>query len=253
MLSNSTSNNSILLALAVGIASLAGLAPSVKASGLIDKAILTDGNLAISGVAYIQGPVHTNGNFDIDGGSTVTGLASAVGYVKNDGVNAPGAGANPGFLPGGFAAGAAAIAYPNMAAVVAALGAPVDHEIFGNLILSGSNPFSGIYLVHGFVDISSDYAGTATFLADNYIDISAFNGSVTGAVLNANFPFGLALYSATAYVNVSGDDTISGSIAAKTTANVSSAGPIQAPEPSSALLLGIGCLGAAMTRKRKKA
>ena len=253
MRSPTSSKNAVLLTLAIGIATLTAVSQPAKASALIDQAIFSAGDLAISGGAYIYGDVHTNGNFDISGASTITGFTSAVGYVKNDGVNAPGAGPNPGFLLGGFSAGAASIAYPTMSAVLLALGAPVDHDITGNLLLSGSEPFSGIYHVTGNIDISSDYSGTATFLADGNITVSAFGGRITGAVLNANFPFGLALFSATGFVDVSGDDPIAGSVAAKTTANVSSSGPVQAPEPSSALLLGLGCLGAAMTRKRKNA
>ena len=242
-----SSKHTFLLSLAIGIASLTCLAQSVQAAAIIDQAIFTDtGDLALTGGAYIYGKVHTNANFTIDGGSTVTGFTSAVGTIFNDPVF-------PGFLLGGQQAGAAPIAFPNIATVIAGLGAPVDHNIIGDLTLSGSDPFSGIYHVTGNIDISSDYTGTATFLADGNINVSAFGGSITGAVLNANFPFGLALYSALGFVNVSGDDAISGSVAAKTTANVSSSTPISAPEPSSALLLGLGGLGAAMTRKRKKA
>ncbi len=247
MRAQNTSKNTLLLPLAVGIASLTGLAQPVQAAAIIDKAIFTDtGDLALTGGAYIYGDVHTNANFTIDGGSTVTGFTSAVGTIFND----PGF---PGFLLGGSQAGAASIAYPDILTVIAGLGAPVDHNISGNLTLTGSQPFSGIYHVTGNIDISSDYAGTATFLADGNIMVSAFGGSITGAVLNANFPFGLALYSANGLVDVSGDDAISGSVAAKTTANVSNSTPVSAPEPSSALLLGLGGLGAAMSRKRKKA
>ena len=250
---NLTSQHSLLVTLAVAVASLASLSQSAQAVAIINQAVFTDGDLAIPGGAYIEGAVHTNGNLAIDGASTVTGLASAVGTILNDGVNAPGAGGNPGFLLGGFSAGAASIAYPDMATILAALGVAVDHNIAGNLLLSGSDAFSGIYHVTGNINISSDYSGTATFLADGNIDVSAFGGSINGAVLNANFPFGLALYSATGYVDVSGDDSVYGSVAAKTTANVSTSSTVAAPEPSSALLLGIGGLGAAMTRKRKTA
>lgn len=228
-------------------------AQPAQAAAIIDQAVLTESNLAVSGPGVvIGGKVHTNGNFDISGGSTISGLTSAVGYVKNDGVNAPGAGANPGFLNGGFQAGAPSFAYPSMSAVLAGLGVAPNYEIFGNLIYSGSEAFTGIFLVHGFIDISSDNPGTATFLADGNIDVSG-SANITGAVMNANFPFGLALFSAGGHVNVS-DAIVAGSIAAKTTADVSGASAVtQAPEPSSALLLGLGCLGAAMTRKRKNA
>ncbi len=246
MRSTTASKNTLFLTLAVAVSTLASLSQPLQAAALIDKAIFTDGDLTLTGGAYISGDVHTNGNFNIDGGSTVTGFTSAVGTITND----PGF---PGFLLGGSMAGAASIAYPNMLAVIAALGAPVDHNIVGNLTLSGSDPFSGIYHVTGNIDISSDYMGTATFLADGNIDISAFGGRVTGAVFNSSFPFGLALYSATGFVNVSGEELIYGSVAAKTTANISSTSPVAAPEPSSAFLLGICFLGAALTRKRKQA
>lgn len=236
------------LALAIAVSTLAGLAQPVQAAAIIDQAAFADGDIAISGPGVtINGPVHTNGNFNISGGSTVNGFVSAVGTVTNDG-------GNPGFLNGGSQAGAAPKTYPSMSAVLAAIGMPYT-EITpsgGTLFFSGSEPFSGVYWVHGNVDLSSDAPGVATFLADGNIDISA-SASITSAVLNDSFPFGLTLYSATGYVNVS-DATIGGSVAGKTTVNISGATTSSpAPEPSSALLLSLGCVGAAVMRKRKKA
>lgn len=246
-----------MLTLAVAAASLASLSQPAQAAALIDQAVFTDGYLSVSGPdVTLNGDVHTNGNFDISGGSTITGLTSAVGYVRNDGVDAPGAGANPGFLNGGFATGAGTFtAFPTMATVLSTLAAQgifPDHEVFGNLMFSGSETYDGLFLVHGTVDFSSDFLGRATFLADGNIVVSG-GASITGAVLNVDFPFGLVLYSAGGDVTVS-DGVVRGSIAAKGTADVSGTSPVtQTPEPSSLLLLGIGCLGGAMTRKRKKA
>ena len=241
-----------LLALAVVAVTFAGLAQSAKAVALIDRLVLSDDDISVSGPdVTIYGTVHTNGssvhpsygNFDTSGGSTITGLTSAVGTINNDI-------SNPSFLTGGTAAGASPITYPTMSAVLAAIGVAPDHEIFGNLIYSGSETFSGIYLVHGFLDISSDAPGTATFLVEGDIDISG-NASIINAVLNTSFPLGLALYSSTGHVNLS-DATVQGSVAAKTTTDVSGSTSI-VPEPSSALLLGLGGFGAAVIRRRKKA
>lgn len=232
------------LALAIAVSTLAGFAQPVLATAIIDQAVFGDGNTTLSGAGVtINGDVHTNANFAIDGGATVNGFTSAVGTITNDGLN-------PGFLNGGMMAGAASKLYPTMAEVLAALGVSPDHEIFGNLIYSGSEGFGGVFLVHGTVDISSDAPGTATFLAEGDITISA-GASITGAVMNGSFPFGLALYSETGHVSIS-DATIAGSAAGKTTVDISGATTSSpAPEPSSVLLLSLGCVGAAIMRRRK--
>lgn len=234
------------LALAIAVSTLAGFAQPAQATAIIDQAVFGNGNTTLSGAGVtINGDVHTNANFAIDGGATVNGFTSAVGTITNDGMN-------PGFLNGGMMASAASQTYPTMAEVLAAIGVPPDHEIFGNLIYSGSQGFDGIFLVHGTVDISSDAPGRATFLAEGDINISA-GANITGAVLNGSFPFGLALYSSTGHVSIS-DATIAGSAAGQTTVDISGATTSSpAPEPSSTLLLSLGCVGAAILRKRKKA
>ncbi len=232
-----------IFALAVGVSALVALSQPVQAVAIIDQAVFADGSITVSGPdAGINGDVHTNGNFDISGGAVVNGFTSAVGTVTNDFFN-------PGHLNGGSQSGAAPQTYPNMATVLGAIGMPYT-EITpsgGTLFFSGSEPFSGVYWVHGSVDISSDAPGTATFLADGNIDISS-DANITSAVNNTSFPRGLALYSGTGHTNVSGAK-VSGSVAAKTTADIS--GQTQVPEPSSALLLSLGCVGAAIMRRRK--
>lgn len=231
-----------VFALAIGVSALGVLSQPAQAVAIIDQAVFADGDITVSGPdAGINGDVHTNGNFNISGGSVVNGFTSAVGTVTNDTFN-------PGYLNGGSQSGAAVKSYPNMATVLGAIGMPYT-EITGNLIYSGSEIFSGVYWVHGFVDISSDAPGTATFLADGNIDISG-GANITSAVNNTSFPLGLALYSGTGHVIV-GDAKVAGSVAAKT--NVDISGQTQVPEPSSALLLSLGCVGAAIMRKRKKA
>lgn len=233
-----------LLALAVAAVTFAGLGLSAKAVALIGQLVLSDGNLSVTGPdVALYGPVHTNVNFDTSGGSVITGLTSAVGTITNDGMN-------PSYLLGGTSAGASPVTYPTISAVLAAIGVAPDHEIFGNLIYSGVQTFSGIYLVHGFLNISSDAPGTATFVVEGNIDISG-DASITNAVLNSSFPHGLALYSKTGHVNISGA-AVKGSVAAKTTTDISGTTSI-VPEPSSALLLGLGGFGAAVMRRRKKA
>lgn len=232
-----------LFALTVAAVTFAGLGLSAKAAALIGQLVLSDGNLSVTGPdATLYGPVHTNGSFDTSGGSVITGLTSAVGTITND----P---SNPSLLLGGTSAGASPITYPTISAVLAAISTP-DHEIFGNLIYSGIQTFSGIYLVHGFLNISSTAPGIATFIVEGNIDISGDAGIIS-AVLNPSFPHGLALYSKTGHVNISGA-AVKGSVAAKTTTDISGTTSI-VPEPSSALLLGLGGFGAAVMRRRKKA
>lgn len=232
-----------LLALTVAAVTFAGLGLSAKAAALISQLVLSDGNVLVSGPdATIYGPVHTNGNFGTSGGSAITGLTSAFGTITND----P---SNPSLLLGGTSAGASAITYPTINDVLGAISTP-DHEIFGNLIYSGVQTFSGIYLVHGFLNISSTAPGIATFIVEGNIDISG-DAVILGAVLNPSFPHGLALYSSTGHVNISGA-AVKGTVAAKTTTDISGTTSI-VPEPSSALLLGLGGFGAAVMRRRKKA
>lgn len=230
-----------LLALALAVSALGALSLPVQAAAIIDDTIFSDGSMAVSGPGIINGTVHTNGNFTIDGGAVVNGYVTAVGTITNDNLN-------PGFLNGGSMAGALPKAYPTMAEVLAAAGVP-DHEIFGNQSFSGSETFSGLWLIHGTLDISGDASGNATFLATGDIDISGA-AYLMGVVLNGSFPNGLALYSENGHVFVS-DGAVGGSVAGKTTVSVS--GASQVPEPSSALLLSLGCLGAAILRKRKSA
>ena len=232
------------LALTIAVSAFGGLSQPVQAVPIIDEAVFADGDISITGPnVTIYGTVHTNGNFDTSGGSTFVGAVSAVGTVTNDSFN-------PSFLNGGFTAGAASRAYPSMATVLAAIGVPYT-EVFGNLLYSGTDAYSGVYLVHGTVDISTDadQLRTATFLADGNIDVSG-GANITGSVKNSSFPYGLALFSATGHVNAS-DATLGGSAAGKTTADVSGSSAV--PEPSSALLLSLGCVGAAVMRRRKKA
>lgn len=233
-----------LLALTVVAVTFAGLGLSANAAALIGQLVLSDGSVLVTGPdATIYGPVHTNANFDTAGGSAITGLTSAVGTITNDPFN-------PSLLLGGTSAGAAPITYPTISAVLAGLGVAPDHEIFGNLIYSGIQTFSGIYLVHGLLNISSSATGTATFVVEGNIDISGDAGIVS-AVLNPSFPHGLALYSSTGHVNISGA-AVKGSVAAKTTTDISGTTSV-VPEPSTALLLGLGGFGAAVMRRRKKA
>lgn len=234
------------LFLPLAIAALGGLSQPAQAAALIDLAIFGDGDVSVTSPdATVYGAVHTNGNFATSGGSTVYGGVSAVGTVTNDI-------GNPSFLLGGSTAGAGTRTYPNMTTVLAAIGAPYTEitPAGGTLYYSGNQTFSGVYWVHGNVDISTDInlMRTATFLADGDIDVS--NGTLSSAVKNSSFPYGLALYSGGGHVTVSGA-SVSGSVAGKTTVDIS--GQTQVPEPSSAMLLGLGGIGAAVLRKRKRA
>ena len=234
-------SKSQLLALAFAVSAFGAFSLPVQAAVIIDDNVFSDGSMAFSGPQVINGTVHTNANFTIDGGATVNGYVTAVGTITNDNLN-------PGFLNGGSMAGALPKTYPTMAVVLAAAGVP-DHEIFGNQSFSGSETFSGLWLIHGTLDISGDASGSATFLVEGDIDISG-SAYLMGVVLNGSFPNGLALYSETGHVIVS-DGVVGGAVAGKTTVEVS--GASQVPEPSSALLLSLGCVGAAILRKRKNA
>ena len=229
------------LALALAASALGALSLPALAVAIIEDTAFSDGSMALSGPNLINGTVHTNANFTIDGGATVNGYVTAGGSITNDI-------GNPGFLNGGFMAGVGSKTYPSMATMLAAIGIP-DHEIFGNKSFSGSETFSGVWLIHGNLDISGDASGNATFLAEGDIDISG-DAYIMGVVLNASFPFGLALYSSGGYAKVS-DAVVGGAVAGKTTVEIS--GSAQVPEPSSALLLSLGCLGAAILRKRQSA
>ncbi len=230
--------------LALAASTLGALSLPVQAAAIIDDTAFSDGSIALSGPNLINGTVHTNANFTIDGGATVNGFVTAVGTITNDNLN-------PGFLNGGSMAGAAPKTYPSMAAMLTAIGVGYTEitPVGGTLSFSGSETFSGVYYIHGNLDISGDASGNATFLAEGNIDISG-NAYIMGVVLNASFPFGLSLYSSTGHAIVS-DATVGGAVAGKTTVAIS--GSAQVPEPSSALLLSLGCLGAAILRKRKNA